>query len=155
MARVRPGGEVIEHRPDAVVRPVDVRLDDVVEAVAALVAVTVRASEPACGDQSVDRAELALRARHRPLDPAALPDVARLDASRPVERGRGLVEALAPAREERQRGAVARKPQGDGASDARPRPRHHHMLSVQPVSRRSQFAAFLSSDPLARVRARA
>ena len=97
----------------------------------------------------MDRAERPGGALHRAVDASALPDVARLDVSRPVDRRGRLLESRLPAREERDRRAVAREPQRDRAPDSRAGTRHDDVLPGHPRSGRSQFAAFPSTDPLA------
>lgn len=81
-----------ERGTDAVIRPVQVRGDDVVESVTAAAVLTVGPADPAGGDDCVDRTEHLRRARERTVDARALADVAPLDVCRAVDPGRGLAQ---------------------------------------------------------------
>ena len=116
---IRAGSEMRQRRAAAVIGAVEIRRDEIVEPVLARVA-AVRAAETTARDERVNRAELAGGRGERLLHLAALADVARRDVGRPVERRGRLLEPVAAAREQRQRGALAVEPARDRPPDSGP-----------------------------------
>ena len=149
--RVRPRREVPERRAHAVVRAVEVRRDEVVEAVAALVVLAVRPAEPAAGDERVDRAERAARRARTPASTRrALADVARARrATAPsIARGRLARDAPRPRASSVSEAPSRAEPKGDRAPDPRARPRHHDVLAGHPSPLVRNLRGFRRRIPL-------
>ena len=138
-----PGARCSQGGAAAVVGAVEVRRDEIVEAVRAGVA-AVRAAEPAAGDERVDRARASRRRRRTPSRPCPRSRMSqRDDVRRLLEQRSGRLEPVAITGEQRQRRPVPVEPAGDRPSDPRsgtgdddvPRGFDSHVFS-----RRSQFA---------------
>ena len=137
-----PGARCSQGGAAAVVGAVEVRRDEVVEAVRAGVA-AVRTAEPAARDEGVDGAELLGGAGERLLDLAPVANVAAGHVRRLLEQRSGRLEPVAITGEQGQRRPVPVEPAGDRPSDPRsgtgdndvPRGFDSHVFS-----RRSQFA---------------
>ena len=149
VARLGPRREMPERRADAVVGPVEVGRDEVVEAVPALVVLAVPPADAAARDERVDGPELARGAgdgrRRRPS--RSRMSHGAIQTSPSDRRGR-LVEAGASRATSVTAAPSSCQPKGDRAPDPPAGSGHHHMPVAHPLSTRRNLRGFRRRIPL-------
>ncbi len=145
-----PGSQVPQRRAHAVVGAAQVRPDEVVEAVAALVVLAVAAADPAHRDERVNRAQRRRCTCDGRVDGIPVANVAGLDVAAPTDQRRRLVELPALEAEQAHGVSVPRQPERDRTPDPRARPGHHHVPVAHLLSTRRNLRGFRRPIPLHR-----
>ena len=145
-----PGREVPQRRAHAVVRAVQVRPNEVVEAVAALVVLAVPAADPAHGDERVNRAQRVRCTCDRPVDRTRSRMSQGSTCVRPPTSAAVSSSSSALEADQAHGVSVPRQPKGDRAPDPRAGPGHHHMPVAHPLSTRRNLRGFRRPIPLHR-----